>query len=391
MRDRAILQDIAASFGTPTYVYDEARIAAQCRALSKSFKGFDIHYAMKANSNPAVLEAVRACGLGVEAVSQGELAMARRAGFPREKISFTCSSTSEDALRAAGRTAGRVHLDSLRQIELWGRTRLNSSISLRLNQGIGGGHHAHVITGGPDSKFGITLKDLPRARALAKRYGLTVTGLQQHLGSNILDEELFLRGAKRLLATAREFSDLEYLDYGGGLGIPYNPNDRQLNIAKLGRELAKLSAAHERTAGKKLRFAIEPGRYVVGEAGTFLVTVTDIKATAKHSFVGVDSGFNHLLRPAMYDSYHEIENVSRSRGREERVTVVGNVCESGDVFARGRKIIAPRIGDVLAIRTAGAYGFSMASNYNLRRLPAEVLVRGGKARDVSFAPGRYAR
>lgn len=372
------------NYPTPLYVYDRSVIEKRCRSLKQSFPGVTIFYAVKANSNPELLKIIRKEGLGIECVSPGEIRAAMAAGIPREKISFTCSSLTERDLVFAARNAGHVHLDSLVQLETWGKKRLGKKISLRINEGIGAGHHSHVVTGGPDSKFGIDKSDLPAARRLAKKYGLSIVSLEQHIGSNILEKDrgIFLKSVRALLQTAESFPEVRHVDFGGGFGIPYKPNDRALNLATLGKDFTKLTQAFAAKRGGNVSFALEPGRYVVAESGTLLVTVVDRKSTSKHNFAGVDSGFNHLIRPAMYGSYHPIENLSR-KGPKKDVTVAGNVCESGDIFAIHRKIADPKIGDVLAIRNAGAYGMSMASVYNLRELPREVLLEKGKARDIS--------
>lgn len=371
--NRKALLAAAKKHGTPLYLYDRAIIECRCRDLRNAFPGVVIHYAMKANSNPEVLAVIRKQGIGIEAVSGGELRRAKAAGFPKDDISFTCSNVAPEELSFAAKHAGRVYLDSLHQIESWGRLRLGKEVSLRINQGIGGGHHAHVITGGPDSKFGIDRKDFAEARRLADRYDLRIAGLMQHIGSNVLDAGLYLRAARKLIDATKDFPDAVHLDFGGGLGVPYSPEERRLDIAALGKDLAKEIRSF-RAKRPSSSFAMEPGRYLVAEAGMLLVTVTDIKSTAKHTFIGVDSGFNHLIRPAMYGSYHPIENLSRSRAKRVPVTVAGNICESGDLFAVKRPMPMPQIGDMLAIGLAGAYGYSMASNYNLRELPPEILI-----------------
>ena len=381
---------LAKKYGTPLYVYDEAVIRRQCQKLRTAFPNAAIHYAVKANSNPALLRIIESEKFHVECVSLGELALVQSVGFPKERISFTCSNLTEGELLAASKTGARIHLDSLEQVRIWGERRLGKEISVRLNQGIGAGHHSHVITGGPDSKFGISLADVPTLLKLSKKYGLTVTGLQQHIGSNVLTPAMFLKAMKTLFATALVFPELSHLDFGGGFGIAYRPQQSALDLPAVSKGFSKLCADFEKKRGKKFEYSFEPGRYLVAEAGTLLVTVVDRKATSKHAFVGVNSGFNQLIRPAMYGSYHPIQNVSRS-GKTELVTVAGNVCESGDVFATHRAIATPKIGDVLAIECAGAYGFSMASYYNLHAPPREVLVSGGKARDISFDPKEYAR
>jgi diaminopimelate decarboxylase len=283
-------------------------------------------------------------------------------------------------------------LDSLTQLETWGREKLGRDVSLRLNQGIGAGHHAHVITGGPHSKFGIGLEDLPEAERIASAYGLRITGIQQHIGSNVLNAGMFLRAVRLLLKTAHRFPDLSHIDFGGGLGIPYRPEERQLDLKRVGKEFRLMVRKFVKDAGKDVSLAMEPGRFIVAESGTLLVTVVDRKETSARVFVGVNSGFNQLLRHAMYGSYHPIENLSQARGKKVPVTIAGNVCESGDLFAVDRSMVLPEIGDVLAIRNAGAYGFSMASTYNMRALPKELLVgRDGRIKDISFVPSVHAR
>ncbi|HWH16424.1 MAG TPA: diaminopimelate decarboxylase [Candidatus Paceibacterota bacterium] len=390
--EREGLLKAAARFGTPAYVYEEEAIVRQCALLKEAFPGFAIQYAAKVNSNPALLKRVRREGLGVETVSQGELELAARAGFLPRETSFTCSNLTEDELIAVARTGAQVHLDSLTQLEHWGKNALGIRVFLRINQGIGKGAHKHWITGGPDSKFGITLKDLPRAQELAKQYGLIIAGLHQHIGSNVREIDPFLRATDALLKTARAFPDLEHLSFGGGFGVPYRPQEKPLPVQRLGKEMRKRIGAFEESIGKRLSYSIEPGRFVIAEAGTLLVSVVDRKETEAHTFVGVNSGFNHLVRPVMYDAHHEVENLSERKGKKVPVSIAGNLCESGDIFAHDRLMPAPRIGDILAIRTAGSCGFAMASYFNMRRLPREVLhTRGGTLKDISFDPGDYAR
>lgn len=376
--------DIARRWGTPVYVYEGDVIAARIGELLRHFKGATFHYAIKANPNPIILKLIKAAGIGVEAVSPGELLLAKHAGFKKQAISFTSANATEEELVLASRFAGTVHLDSLYQLEVWGRNKLGTSVSLRLNQGIGAGHHAHVITGGPDSKFGISLEDLPKAKVLAAAYNLRITGIQQHIGSNVLDEKLFLQAVTLLLDTARTLPDVTRVDFGGGFGVPYDLNQKRLNLKSLGSLWRKETERFAKEVRREVSFAFEPGRYIVAEAGTLLVSVTDIKETSKHRFVGVNSGFNHLVRHAMYGSYHHIVNLSQPRAKKASVSIVGNICESGDLFAVDRDIAAPSIGDVLAIENAGAYGMSMSSLYNMRALPKEVLILGGKTKDISF-------
>jgi diaminopimelate decarboxylase len=390
MTSKAQFLNVAKKYGTPVYVYDAQKIADQCTKLRRSFPAITFHYALKANSNPKILELIRKAGIGIEAVSPGELALALKVGFKKDAISFTCSNMSERELAEVAKTGVRVHLDSLTQLERWGRLKLGREVSLRLNQGIGAGHHAHVITGGPDSKFGISLNDVLETKKIAAKYGLVVGGIQQHIGSNVLDTKILEKAAKVLLATAQTFPEITHVDFGGGIGVPYEPGAKQISLAELSKSMRLLTKAFETKVGRKVQFSMEPGRFIVAEAGTLLVSAVDQKTTENHLFVGVNSGFNQLIRPAMYGSYHPIENLSRSRGPKKLVTIAGNVCESGDIFASKRTMVKPEIGDVLAIYLAGAYGFSMASNYNLRKLPKEVLITGSGSKDISFNPSEYS-
>lgn len=389
--DREALLSVAKKFGTPVYVYNQERIEEQCQKLIRHFPGVSFHYAVKANSNPTILSIIRKQGIGSEAVSLGELKVVKASGFSASRTSFTCSNLTEQQLRLAAASGARVHLDSLRQLETWGRLKLGRDVSLRLNQGVGAGHHAHVITGGPHSKFGVSLADVPAALTLAERYKLRITGIQQHIGSNALDASVLLLAMRTLLKTATSFKNIEHIDFGGGLGIPYAPEEKQLDLKTLGKEFRTYTDAFKKKQGREIAFSMEPGRFIVAEAGALLVSVVDAKETTERRFVGVSSGFNQLVRPTMYGSYHSIDNLSRTRGKSAKITIAGNVCESGDVFAVNREMVVPEIGDTLAIRNAGAYGFTMASTYNMHALPKEVLVTSaGRTKDISFSPGAYA-
>lgn len=383
-RAYANLKKAAASFDTPLYLYDAAVIRRRCRTLRSALPSASFHYACKANANAELLNIIRSEGLGVEAVSPGELRAARAAGFRKNQISFTSSNLTENELRFAARNAGVVHLDSLRQLELWGENKLGKKISVRLNQGIGSGHHAHVVTGGLESKFGVTLADLPRAQALAKKYGLAITSLHQHIGSNVLDARILLAAAEKLFETARKIPGVTHLDFGGGFGVPYN-GERPLDIVRFARGFRALAKRFEKDTGRHMTYSFEPGRYVVAESGFLLAEVVDIKKTSRRTFVGVNAGaLNLLLRAILYGAHHEIENISRPNARRARVSVAGNICESSDIFAKNRSIPMPKIGDVLAIRNAGAYVMSMASRYNLRELPREVVIGGRKGKNASI-------
>ena len=368
------LRNIAEKFGTPIYVYDEDLIRKQCRELKKSLPGADLYYACKANTNPEILKIIYNEGFGIETVSPGEIALAREAGVPISKITFTCGNIDEKELVSIVRQGVRVHLDSLYQVEIFGKHWRGKEISVRLNLNIGAGHHSHVITGGPESKFGIETSQIKNLKKLADKYDLRIVGLHQHIGSNILSVPIFLEAMRALFDAALLFPNLKHLDFGGGFGVPYKPTEEKLSVKILGEKIKKTYVDFTKKYGKKVAISFEPGRYLVAEAGNLLVKVTDIKRNKIKTFIGVNSGMNHLLRPALYGSYHEIENLSNTKGKKEKVTIAGNICESGDVFAKNRLISKPKMGDIFVIKNAGAYGYVMSSKYNSRPLPKEFLI-----------------
>jgi diaminopimelate decarboxylase len=247
-----------------------------------------------------------------------------------------------------------------------------SKASVRLNNDVGEGHHNHVVTGGSKSKFGIHYSDIDKVLKLAKKHNLKINGLHQHIGSHILEEHIFAGAMKIMYERAQSFPDLEFIDFGGSFGVPYRSGVEELDIVKLGKLVSESFQNFCHDYGRQLQLVFEPGRYLVAEAGTLLVTVTDIKHQPARTFVLVDSGFNHLLRPALYDSYHYIVNLSHPEADLIQVSIGGNICESGDLFALDREISAPQIGDILAVYSVGAYGFSMSSRYNLNQLPTEI-------------------
>lgn len=364
------------TYGSPLYVYRKSIIEAQYRGLlqSISYKKTKLYYACKANANLELLRFLKGLGASIECVSRGEVERALKAGFPIGRISYTCSYIPREELAWLIKKGISVHIDSLTQLMWWGELKPGSEVSVRINRGFGAGATKHIITGGPESKFGIYYTDIPKVKTLAKKYRLTIVGLEQHIGSSILKPQAFIRAMKLLLDSAREFPHLTFLDFGGGLGIPYKPEQEPLDIKMLGKKMGDTFKNFCRDYGRDLDLRLEPGRYIVAESGAFLATVVDRKHTPGHTFVGVDSGFSHLVRPAFYGSYHHIFNLSNPKGRTETVTVVGNLCESSDVFAENRTLPKVRLGDVLLFADAGAYGYSMSSDYNLREKPKEVLL-----------------
>ena len=389
-------EDLAARFGTPLYVYDAAVIRRQAANVREAFAGipFRPFYAMKANGNLSILRLLRAAGFGCDAVSPGEIHLAMRAGYTPDEIWFTCSNVSDDDLRAIPDPRIVVNVNSMSEIDRCLRLELRNPIALRINPPVGAGHHADVVTAGGSVKFGIDVAELESARMLVEDGGRKVVGLHAHIGSGVDALAPLLGAARQLLDLAPSFTNLRWINFGGGIATPYKPEDREFPIAEYGAELTRLADSFLRA--RNLTAILEPGRYLVAQSGTLLARATSKRISAGIEWVGVNTGFNHLARPSKYSAYHHILNASRGSngslraswdpgvGRND-VVVAGNICESGDVFTRAdgaavaRSIEPIRIGDLLAFCDAGAYGFSMGSHYNARLLPPEVLVDGDDA------------
>jgi diaminopimelate decarboxylase len=375
-------EDLAMRFGTPLYVYDEEAIRESYSKLLSAFryKSLEILYSCKANSNPWILSILRELGSGLDAVSPWEALLGVRIGFPRNKILFTGISVSdEDMIFVRGELGVIINIDSLSQLERYGRLFPNTEISIRVNPGFGGGHHRYTVTGGA-TKFGIGLSQIGRALEIAKKYGLRIAGLHTHLGSGIDDVGLYIKGARILLELTAKLGDIDFIDIGGGFAIPYRPGEKGIDIYLLGERISELLEDFSKKYWD-ITLRIEPGRYIVGKAGVLLTKVVDLKevedAEKKKLIIGVDTGMNHLVRPALYNAYHEIAPVREAnRPREVVADIVGNICESGDILGSDRPFPKISEGEILAIFDAGSYGYSMSSNYNLRPRPAEVLVRG---------------
>ncbi len=374
-------EELVGRHGSPLYVYEEEVIRRKYAELVNGIKSekLKIYYACKANTNVHILRLLKDLGAGLEAVSEGEVLAALKAGFTADRIMFSCDNITEEELCFLVRKRIQVNIDSLSQLEKYGRLNSGGAVGIRVNQGIGAGHHHHVITGGVSSKFGIYHSQLNEAKRIADRRNLVISGIHQHIGSNILDQSIFLRAMKAILDTAGKFDGLKYINFGGGLGIPYRPGERPLDMKQLGSRIVAVFERFCKGYGSKPEMIFEPGRYLVCEAGALLVRVTDIKQNPGKKFVGVDSGFNHLIRPTLYGSYHPIINAGNLKGKIEKVSIAGNICESGDIFASDRPLPACREGDMLAILNAGAYGFSMSSNYNTRPRPVEVMASKGRS------------
>jgi diaminopimelate decarboxylase len=332
------------------------------------------------------MKILREEGMGIDAISPGEVLASLKAGFDPADILFTSNNASVEEIDYAVGKGVMVNVDSLSNLKAFGRKYPGRSLCVRINPNVGGGHHNHVITGGPDSKFGISYRQVDEILAAASGNGLTIAGIHQHIGSGILEPSLFIEAMDVLLDVAPRFKDLEFVDFGGGIGVPYREEQSRIDIGVLGKKITDDFERFCANYGRRITLVIEPGRYPVAECGFLLATVTAVKEGESHRFVGVDTGFNHLVRPAMYGSYHRILRAEGVEGPSAPQVIAGNICESGDTFTRDENGIVDRElplfeeGDTVCICNAGAYGYSMSSNYNSRPRPAEVLVKGGQAR-----------
>ena len=371
------VEKLAQKYGTPLYVYEKEKIQQRYNDWINNIKynKLKIHYAIKANENADVLKFLLKIGSNVETVSKGEVKHALKIGYKPSQIIHTCANIEKEELKFIIKNNITINVDSLRQLEWFGQIKPNGKVGLRINRGFGAGAHKHLKTSGPNSHFGVYFNQVNKAKEISEKYNLNIIGIHQHIGSGSLKTNDLIKAIKFILQTAKEFKNLEYADFGGGFGIPYKPKDKGINMKKVGKEIVNIFKNFNKKYGKELTFIFEPGKYIVGEAGYLLFKVVDIKHTPAKKFIGVNSGFNHLIRPMMYDAYHQVINASNVDGKEkEVVSIAGNICENGDVFAHDRKLSSCSEGDIIAILNAGAYGFAMSSNYNLRDKPKEILI-----------------
>jgi diaminopimelate decarboxylase len=375
-------QSIVQEFGSPVYVYNADKIISQINKLKKAFaeSPVKIKFAAKALTNIQVLKLMKQQGVGVDVVSYNEGQLAELAGFAPTEIMFTPSNVSEEELKNAAEKGYQLNLDSIPAVETFGKLYGNKKkVALRINPGVMAGGNYKISTGHSQSKFGIALQQLPELVSIADRYNLQINGLHVHTGSEITDVEIFMQVAEIILSTANQFDKLEFIDFGGGFKVAYKDGDKETNIMQLGEVLGEAFSKFCKRYGKTWNLYIEPGKFLVSEAGYLLTKVTVVKPTPALTFAGVDTGLNHLLRPMMYDAYHHIVNASNTQEETATYNIVGNICET-DTLGAERTLSLVREGDILAIYNAGAYGYTMASTYNSRFRPAEVLVENGKAR-----------
>ena len=373
--------DLVKKYGSPLYVYNENILRTRCKELKglSTYKNFAVNYSPKANGNLELLKIVRSEGLLVDAMSPGEIYVNLMAGYDPQQIFYISNNVSEDELMYAIHAGVKISVDSVSQLEMYGKINPGGKIAFRLNPGVGAGHHKKVVTGGKKTKFGIEIKFIPEVKRILKEYNLKLIGINQHIGSLFMNSKAYTDSVESILSVAKEFNDLDFIDLGGGFGIPYKKqeNEKRLELKTLGETLDKIIHNWLKEYGKEIIFKIEPGRYIVAESSILLGSVNTIKQNYDLKYIGTDVGFNVLIRPAMYDSHHDIEIYRQSdvkSEKEESVRIVGNICETGDIIAKDR--ILPEIfeGDVIGVMDSGAYAYSMASNYNNRLRPAEVLI-----------------
>ena len=375
--------DIAAEFGTPVYVTDEQRLRENYRNVYNAFARFmdtRIHYACKANTNLAILRVLEQEGSGIDAVSIGEVLTCLKAGFTPDRIMYTGVNVSDKELKQVAETGVMINLDSACEMERLAEIAPCADVSFRITPGVGSGHSAKVTTGNKGAKFGIPLDQVISTYARAKDLGFNIKGIHAHIGSGGQVVEPFMDMMEVLVELVNEIKglgiDLEFIDMGGGIGVPYKPQEEEMDVGELAMNLTDM--IQEETDIDTI--VLEPGRYIVCDSTVLLTTVNDIKDAGVKKYVGVDAGFNTLIRPAMYDSYHHVALANKfGKACTDKYDVVGPICESGDYIAHDRVLPDPRVGDLVAVYNAGAYGFSMSSRYNSRPLCAEVMVNEGKA------------
>lgn len=376
------LLGVVKEFGCPIYVYDADKIGAQISTIKSSFPGvkLKIKFACKALTNISILKLIRAKGAELDTVSIQEVHLGLRAGFKPEEILFTPNCVSFSEIKEAVKLGVMINIDNISILEQFGHEYHNSvPVCIRINPHIMAGGNKKISTGHVDSKFGISIFQLRHLQRVIQSNNIKVIGLHMHSGSDILDAEVFLRGAEVLFNAALEFPELQFIDFGSGFKVAYSETDGTTDLADLGQKLSKAFKAFCKEYGRNLEIWFEPGKYIVSEAGLFLVKTNVIKTTPATVFVGVDSGLNHLIRPMMYDAYHDMVNISNINGTKRIYTIVGYICET-DTFGLDRKLSEVHEGDIIAIKNAGAYGYMMASNYNSRFRPAEILIIDGKAK-----------
>lgn len=373
--------ELVETYGSPLYVYSEEIFRERCRELKNlvTYPNFSVNYSVKANGNLTLVKIAKEEGLNVDAMSPGEIHLELRAGFDPSKILYISNNVSADEMQYAIDRGVLISVDSISQLELYGKINAGGNVCIRFNPGVGAGHHEKVVTGGKKTKFGVDPTFVPQVKEMLTKYDLTLVGINQHIGSLFMEGDKYIEGAQSVLNIAKNFDTLEFIDMGGGFGIPYNKlaGQPRLDLVQMGKRMDEVFFQFAKDYGKEIMFKIEPGRYIAAESGVLLGSVYATKMNYVTKYIGTDLGFNVLKRPVMYDSHHDIEIYRASdveSVKSEIVNVVGNICESGDIIAKDRELPEIFEGDVLGVMDAGAYGYCMASNYNNRLRPAEVLI-----------------
>lgn len=371
--------ELGQKYGFPLYIYETATMKRQYERLLNAFdlKKLKINYACKALNNISVLKFFKSLGSGLDTVSIQEVRVGLMAGFRPEDIIYTPNCVSIEELSQAVDMGVKINIDNLSILEQFGNLFPDYPVCIRINPHIMAGGNSKISVGHIDSKFGISFHQTPHIHRIVKTHNMVVEGIHMHTGSDIMDIDVFLQGAEILLSVAKDFKDLQYVDFGSGFKVPYKEEDIETDIEELGEKIGKRFKQFCYDYGRNLTLMFEPGKFLVSEAGFFLVKVNVVKQTTSTVFAGVDSGLNHLIRPMLYDSYHKIENISKTEGRHRIYNIVGYICET-DTFGVNRKMTEINEGDILAFHNAGAYCFTMSSNYNSRYRPAEVLIHEGK-------------
>ena len=371
--------ELIKKYGSPLYVYDERILRKSCREMHNLLpkKNLRVNYSAKANSNIEILKIVRDEDIDVDAMSPGEIYVQKLAGYNADRIFYIGNNVSKEEMQYAINEKVLVSVDSLAQLESFGQINPGGDVAVRFNPGIGTGHHQKVVTAGKKTKFGVQKDFIPQVKAILEKYNLNLVGIDQHIGSLFLEPDAYIKGVESLLEIATQFSGLKFIDMGGGFGVPYHEGECRLDLKELSEKLnAVLDEFLKDYDNKDVIFKIEPGRYIPAECGVLLGEVYSVKENYGTTYVGTDLGFNVLMRPVLYDSYHAITIIksNKSENGKEVATIVGNICESGDIIANEREMRKVSEGDIVAVGNAGPYGFSMSSNYNCRLKPAEVLI-----------------
>ena len=374
--------ELLKKYGSPLYVYNEDILRRQMKRVAGILTShrFTSNFSIKTNSNLTILRMALEEGLNADAMSPGEIYALKKAGFPSDRIFFVPNNVSEEEMQYAIDEGVILSVDSLSQLEMFGRLCPGGRLSVRLNPGVGAGHHEKVVTAGKKTKFGVAAQDIPQVLEIAKKYDLHIVGLNQHIGSLFMDYQPYLDAVSNFLHYAEDFPELEFVDFGGGFGTPYHKleGEAEFDMESFKVAFDQLLTEWKNKTGRDVLFKMEPGRYIVAEGGVLLGHVYAVKENFGHRYVGTDIGMNVLIRPELYDSWHDVEIYRDGKplisSEKEVYSVVGNICESGDIVAKDRELPVVKENDVAVVLDAGAYGFSMSSNYNNRLRPAEVLI-----------------